>query len=148
MKKYLYRFLRRCITYRKELLAILAALLFAYFYQLMTLIVAFYGIYEEIPAEWFVPNIAMFRAITPLTAWLCFGIFNVRWIKQWLKITLLFSAFAIPFALISALAILLGKAYLWHTITFWIINIGICAFIALCLFFKPLSDFIKHIEIK
>ena len=140
MNKHLKQVLRSCVTHKKEFQAILIGLAFAYMWQVFACNMGWLAEHETIPTEYLIPNFGIMLVATPMVAWFFFGVLRVKWFNQWLRITLYGLAFAIPFAIISAMVLFIDKVSLWKVPMFWVGNIVISV-IALILF-KP---FIKTI---
>ncbi len=127
------------MKFKKELLALVCGMVFAYLWQLFFLLVTYLSNIHGnfIQAYMFIPSITIQAAIAPLVCWVLMGLFKVTWLSKWLKITAVALAFLIPFVLIAMIVLMFINPMYWHTSKFWITN-TILSIILMHTVFRPL----------
>lgn len=125
--------------FKKEILAIIGGVVFAYGWQLFAILMASLFSDSKTKAMDFIPVPQIQLAIVPLVSWILMGLQKVRWFHKWMKITMCGLAFMIPFAIISVLVIMFFPSLCWKPV-YWIASIAISVLLALTAF-KPLIKF-------
>ena len=127
------------MKFKKELLALVCGIVFAYLWQLFFLLVTYLSNINGnfIQADMFVPQIEIQIAIVPMSSWVLMGLFKVPWITKWIKITAVALSFLIPFSVIAVFVLLFIDAIYWYKPLFWIAN-TILSIILMHTVFRPL----------
>lgn len=124
---------------KKELGALCCAVVFAYVWQLGLLLLCYVSNPKGdfIQPYMFVPQMTIQTAIVPIMTWVLMGLFQVTWMKKWLKITAILFAFAVPFVLIAMVVLMFINPVYWHKSWFWVVDVLI-SLICMVTIFKPL----------
>lgn len=127
--------------FKKEIIAIVFGMIFAYAWQLFALFTCYISDPngDFITRDMFIPVITIQLAITPIVAWGLMGFFKVTWFKKWLRITMCGLAFLIPFMLIAGVTVIVAPSLLSKAI-YWGGNVGISILLTFTVF-KPLLQF-------
>ena len=126
------------MKFKKELLALVCGILFAYLWQLFYLMIIYLSDKEFVQPSMFIPVITIQLGIAPMAWWILMGLFKVNWFTKWLKITATALAFLIPFVVIAMRVFFINPTY-WHNIKFWIVN-AILSLLVMNTLFRPLVD--------
>ena len=126
------------MRFKKELLALVCGILFAYLWQLFYVLVMYLSDKEFVQPSMFIPLITIQCCLAPMAWWIFMGLFKVTWFTKWLKITATALAFLIPFVVIAMIVFFINPTY-WHNIKFWIIN-AIISLVVMNTLFRPLVD--------
>lgn len=124
--------------FKKELIALLVGIAFSYAWQLFAILMCYISDPngDFITVGFFIPSISIQVVMTPIITWLLMGLLHVTWIKRWIRITGIISAFLFPFILLSGITVLIAPN-LWREAIYWIVNVSISVFLAFTVF-KPL----------
>ena len=127
--------------FKKEIIAIVSGIAFAYAWQLFALLMCYISDSNGnfITKEMFIPMSTIQLAITPMVAWVLMGLLRVTWFKKWLRITMCGLAFLIPFMLIAGVTVIIAPSLWWKTM-YWVANVGISILLTFTKF-KPLLHF-------
>lgn len=126
--------------FKKEIIAIVSGMAFAYAWQLFALLMCYVSDPngDFITRDMFIPAGAIQLAIAPMIAWLFMGLLRVTWFQKWRLITTCGLAFMIPFVLIAVVTLIVSPG-LWHKTMYWIANVVISALLTFTMF-KPLVN--------
>lgn len=126
---------------KKEIIAIVSGMAFAYAWQLFALLMCYISDPngDFITRDMFIPVSTIQFTITPMVAWVLMGLLKVRWFKKWLRITMCGLSFLIPFILIAGITVIIAPGLWWKTI-YWVANVGISILLTFTMF-KPLLPF-------
>lgn len=121
--------------FRKEIIAIVSGMAFAYAWQLFALLMCYISDPKGdfITKDMFIPAIGIQLTITPMITWVMFGLLKVSWVKNWRLITGRGLAFLIPFVLIASITVFIAPS-LWHEKMYWIGNIALSILLSVTLF--------------
>ena len=127
------------MKFKKEIGALCCAVVFAYVWQLGLLLLCYFSNPKGdfIQPDMFVPQMTIQTAIVPMMTWILMGVFHVRWMKKWLKITATLFAFAIPFVLIAMFVLMFINPVYWNKAWFWVVD-ALISLICMVTIFKPL----------
>ena len=127
--------------FKKEIIAIVSGIAFAYAWQLFSLLMCYISDPngDFITREMFIPVSTIQLAIIPMVAWVLMGLLRVTWFKKWLHITMCGLAFLIPFVLIAGVTVIIAPSLWWKTM-YWVSNVGISILLTFTLF-NPLLHY-------
>ena len=125
--------------FKKEIIAIISGIAFAYTWQLFALLMSRSSSSNSdfITGDMFIPAISIQIAIAPIIAWGLMGLLNVTWFQKWMHITMRVVSVGIPFALISVVTVMMAPS-LWGEKIYWVANVGISILLSFSIF-KPLK---------
>lgn len=127
--------------FKKEIIAIVSGIAFAYVWQLFALLMCYISNPngDFITSDMFIPLSTIQLAIAPMVAWVSMGLLRVRWFKKWACITMCGLAFLMPFVSIAVITVFIAPNLWWKT-SYWVATVGISILLTFTIF-KPLLQF-------